>query len=324
MYPVPRSSMVVVLLMLVFTLVLPAYPDGGLPTLITLVSPHTRLLVVAPHPDDEILGAGGLIQRVLRVGGAVQVVFMTNGDGFPAGVGLVQHTAHPTAQDYRTYGRLRQTEARQALAALGVPAKAVTFLGFPDGGLCPIRTQYSVDTDRDYTSPFTLANRPPSADVLVPNIEYNGEDLHRELAWVLHRFRPSLVVTTHPRDQHPDHCSTYFFVQQALADLQQRDALFRPAFFTFLVHFGGWWPVTKEEGLTSPLFPPQEFPEPPPAWLSLALSAGEIRAKRQALLQYHSQMLAMGQYLLSFVRTNELFVRASLDEDTLPAPCCHH
>ena len=32
-----------------------------------------RLLVIAPHPDDETLGAGGLIQRVLSAHGTVRV-----------------------------------------------------------------------------------------------------------------------------------------------------------------------------------------------------------------------------------------------------------
>src|SRR2546430_10087895 len=38
-----------------------------------------RLLVLAPHPDDETLGAGGLIQRVLARGGTVRVVLVTAG-----------------------------------------------------------------------------------------------------------------------------------------------------------------------------------------------------------------------------------------------------
>src|SRR5947199_5205110 len=89
----------------------PAGPGGPAPAAAPdPPSPATRLLVVAPHPDDGTLGAGGLIQRVLRAGGAVKVVFMTSGDGFPEGVSAVRHTPHPTMQDYRAYGRLRQDE----------------------------------------------------------------------------------------------------------------------------------------------------------------------------------------------------------------------
>src|SRR4030095_6335023 len=51
-----------------------------------LISQRDRLVVLSPHPDDETLAAGGLIQRVLQSGGKVKVVFLTSGDGYPEGV----------------------------------------------------------------------------------------------------------------------------------------------------------------------------------------------------------------------------------------------
>src|SRR6478609_2017631 len=56
------------------------------PELSIPIDRNTRLLVISPHPDDETLGAAGLIQRVRARGGAVRVVLMTSGDGFPEGV----------------------------------------------------------------------------------------------------------------------------------------------------------------------------------------------------------------------------------------------
>ncbi len=40
-----------------------------------------RILIFAPHPDDELLGNGGLIQDAKNRGDEVIVVLMTNGDG---------------------------------------------------------------------------------------------------------------------------------------------------------------------------------------------------------------------------------------------------
>jgi LmbE family N-acetylglucosaminyl deacetylase len=295
---------------LTLAVVLASYIQAGedpLPVA-TVVSRSTRLLVISPHPDDETLGAGGLIQRVLDAGGAVKVVFMTSGDGFPAGVAMARHTLTPTARDYRTYGRLRQEEAKRALGVLGVSAKDIMFLGFPDGGLCPLHVQFLGDNGPDYTSPFTLEDRPPSADVVLPSIEYNGEDLQREITWVLSHFRPTLVVTTHASDRHPDHCATYLFVRRVLYKLQQQDATFHPLMLTFLIHFGGWWPMNEKVSMEAPLHPPQDFPEPARLWLPFPLSSKEVQTKRRALQQYHSQMLVMDQYLLSFARANELFI----------------
>jgi hypothetical protein len=77
---------------------------------------------------------------------------------------------------------------------------------------------------------------------------------------------------------------------------------------TFLIHFGGWWPKNEKVGVETPLHPPQDFPEPASLWLPFSLSSTEVQTKRQALSQYHSQMLVMDQFLLSFARANELFI----------------
>ena len=94
------------------------------------VSERIRLLVIAPHPDDETLGAGGLMQRVRAVGGPLQIVFLADGDGFPEGVKVHGRVTHPTAADYRGYGELRKHEAAQAIASLALAAYELTFLGF--------------------------------------------------------------------------------------------------------------------------------------------------------------------------------------------------
>jgi len=61
----------------------PAVRAEDPPTLDGLLSRTTRLVVISPHPDDETLGVGGLIQRVIGLKGAVKVVFMTSGAGYP-------------------------------------------------------------------------------------------------------------------------------------------------------------------------------------------------------------------------------------------------
>ena len=51
----------------------------GLP----VFSGQTRLLVVAPHPDDETIATGLLIQQVKEAGGEVQILLLTAGDNNP-------------------------------------------------------------------------------------------------------------------------------------------------------------------------------------------------------------------------------------------------
>ena len=55
-----------------------------IPSTSTLRVPaRARVLVFAPHPDDETLAVGGLIHRLTKEGVPVRIVFITNGDGYP-------------------------------------------------------------------------------------------------------------------------------------------------------------------------------------------------------------------------------------------------
>jgi LmbE family N-acetylglucosaminyl deacetylase len=263
-------------------------------------------MVFSPHPDDESLAAAGLIQRVLRLGGAVKVVFMTTGDGFPEGVEKETRIARPTAQDYRNYGKLRKKEARQALRTLGMKKEDVVFLNFPDGGLRNLLQKHWIDRRPYFRSPFTLEDRPQLDDTLLPNIEFNGEDVKREVEKLLLDFHPSLIAVADPRDRHPDHCSTYFFVSKSLKAYRKNYPTLDSKILTFLVHFRQW-PVGSGAGTGAHLNPPEGFPQEAD-WISLALSDEELANKRKCLMEYHTQMLVMGRYLMSFARANELFL----------------
>lgn len=84
-----------------------------------------RLFVVAAHPDDDVIGAGGLIARVARAGGRVDVAYLSDGGRSHPG-----SRAFPAAR----VATLREAEARAALRILGVREEP-TFARLPDGGL---------------------------------------------------------------------------------------------------------------------------------------------------------------------------------------------
>ena len=271
------------------------------------ISNATRLLVFSPHPDDESLGAGGLIQRVLEAGGKVRVVFVTSGDGFPEGVERENHISHPIAKDYRRYGAERRIEALKATAALGLHEHDVIFLGFPDGGLTFMRLKFRAHP-LAFRSPFTRKDRPPKFECIVPDTDYTGHDLVREIQEVIADFRPDMVVTTPSEDQHPDHNATYYFVKEALRNWETKHPhLKKPTVFTFLVHFGQW-PISQGAGTGSHLNPPEGFTDGKRVWISLPLTPREMETKRKAIMEYHSQMLVMGRFMLSFARSNELWM----------------
>jgi len=272
----------------------------------SFISQDTRLIVFPPHPDDESLGAGGLIQRVLKAGGKVRVVFITSGDGFPEGVEKENHISHPSSKDYRRYGVERREEALKATAALGLKEHDVIFLGFPDGGLSYLRLKNRAHPFA-YRSPFTRKNRPPLFECIIPDTDYTGQDLTKEIRRTITDFKPTLVVTTPSEDEHPDHNATYYFVKRALLKSNRNHPDLKPRMFTFLVHFGQW-PIAQGASAGAHLEPPDGFPANGRQWISLQLTREEMETKRRAILEYHTQMLVMGRFLLSFARSNELWM----------------
>ena len=87
--------------------------------------PGLSVLVLVAHPDDETLGAGGLIATAATAGADVQVLIATDGEA--------SHPDSPTHTSAQL-AELRRAEARDALRALA-PRAEVTFLGLPDGRL---------------------------------------------------------------------------------------------------------------------------------------------------------------------------------------------
>ncbi len=81
------------------------------------------LVVVAPHPDDESLGCGGLIAEAVVQSVAVRLVVVSDGVGSHAGSKL-----YPPLR----LRALREAETIAAAAALGLSADCITFLRLPD------------------------------------------------------------------------------------------------------------------------------------------------------------------------------------------------
>jgi LmbE family N-acetylglucosaminyl deacetylase len=80
-------------------------------------------IVIAPHPDDESLACGGLIANACRQGVSAKVVIVSDGAG-----------SHPNSKTYppERLTTLREEEARQAGAELGLRPDALVFLRLPD------------------------------------------------------------------------------------------------------------------------------------------------------------------------------------------------
>lgn len=89
-------------------------------------SAHRRIVVVAAHPDDETLGAAGVLRALHAAGVQLSLVVATDGEAAYPGL---------DAPARRELADVRRRELGEALRAQGLAGVAVTWLGLPDSGL---------------------------------------------------------------------------------------------------------------------------------------------------------------------------------------------
>jgi len=183
-----------------------------------------RVMVFAPHPDDETLATGGLLQQIVAAGGAARVIFATDGDNNPWPQRVIEHRWQLEAADRARWGARRRAEALAALACLGVSANHTRFLGYPDQGL----------TD------LLLSGDPEPLVTLAAEIA---------------DWRPTLLVTPSGRDLHPDHSALAVFLRFARARLSPDQSRFTE--ISYLVH-GRQQRQMNHSWLSLQLFPEEQ------------------------------------------------------------------
>ncbi|MBI3962272.1 MAG: PIG-L family deacetylase [Deinococcus sp.] len=284
------------------------YSRITLQSFVPLLRADQRILILAPHPDDEILGAGGLISRQIAQGAQVQVVLVTNGDGYRYAItGHFLHLQVPPA-DYRRLAYRRQQETLAALGTLGLDSSSVIFLGYPDRGVARMWTDY---WEVPYRSPFTRATASPYDNSYTPEAPFTGQALLHDLSEILDRFQPTQLYLPHPNDIHPDHWATYCFAMLALEMARLRGESWALAAHTlgYLVHRGELeWPRPRGYHPELSLYPPPAMAALGDGWAEYPLVREEVELKRRAILQYRSLLPTQRGFLLAFARRNELFI----------------
>ncbi len=97
-----------------------------------IFTPASRLILFAPHPDDEALACSIVLQQGVREGAAIRVVYATDGDDNPWPQRVLERKWRLNAADRKRWGKLRRAEAVAALRVLGVHEGDARFLALPD------------------------------------------------------------------------------------------------------------------------------------------------------------------------------------------------
>jgi len=265
------------------------------------ITDKDRVLILAPHPDDEILGCAGIIQKAKALGIPLRIVFLTYGDNNQWS--FLVYRKHPVfmPRAVKEMGLVRYREAQAATRVLEVAPEQLVFLGYPDFHTLSLWYRYW-GTRRPFADRFIHAASVPYQNAFRPGAPYRAEAVLDDLETVLKAFAPTKIFVSHPADHNPDHRALYLFTRVALWDLRPDVSA---EVYPYLIHYKKWpkpHGYYPEKSLEAPQFFKEKI-----AWRTSALSQSELTQKYRALQKHRSQFISSAAYLCSFVRTNELF-----------------
>lgn len=187
-----------------------------------------KVLVIAPHPDDEINLAGQMIVELNQLGVEIFVAYTTNGDAEPR------------------IGNKRIQEAINANSILGIKEDHVIFLGYPNewSGTKHI---YNAPENEELISKLgkTKTNSIPTH----PEFCYERKGVHHtftrknfkdDFSELVESIKPDLLIAPE-FDSHPDHRAASLFFDEVMGELLKKDKNYRPIIFKKYIHEGVWY-----------------------------------------------------------------------------------
>lgn len=308
--PVIVVVLIVIFLSLAYTL---AYSD--VKEVVNGISTHTisdsfpdlkssdRIIIFAPHPDDETLGNSAIIRKAVEKNATVLIVMMTNGDYFsPDFLHKYLNATNNTA--YKgNIGELRHTEALNAIKKLGLNESNIIFLGYPDAGLKEL-----LINNWDYNNLFKMSkgsnqyDHSPYSFSYEKNAPYCGANVEKNIDQIMDDFNPNIILIPDDGDDHHDHWATSAFVRYVAVENNYNGSM-----YNYLVHKGNSWPSPLYYSPNDDLLPPPEILELDATWMKLNLNKSDEKLKREAVTAHETQLFAMKNLLESFIRKNEVY-----------------
>ncbi len=272
-----------------------------------------RLLVLAPHPDDESLSSAGLIKRVFENGGTVRTVVITSGDAYVDAVQQETGKKRPSAADYLEYGEKRLEESRRAAQVLGNGFVHLDLLGFSDGSIYPALVSHW-RRNNPMRSAFTGFDHVVYRQAVDRGYAQDGQDLRNELVAIMQETKPTMIAFPDVMENDSDHAGLGMFTLLAVHDwiAKHPNKSIQPRLLAYLVHWQHGWPRGSDFGVAldwsdQPMHLPEDLPLRGHTRVCLPLSHQEISLKHKALAQYKTQQRIMADFLSAFVRNSECY-----------------
>ena len=126
------------------------------------LSGYDKVLIISPHPDDEVFGCGGLMHSLVQTGKKVEVIIMSKGEA-------VHRDCCPDEENNIIKARAELTDASNGV--LGISPNQIHRLDFPDGSF------FSVKEDDDMVRALNdLICEIAPTEVFIPHPYENSPD----------------------------------------------------------------------------------------------------------------------------------------------------
>jgi LmbE family N-acetylglucosaminyl deacetylase len=188
-----------------------------------------KILILAPHEDDEALMCSGIISHALTSGADIKVVVITNGDN-----------------KGRKKGIIRMRETLEAMKYLGLKAANIIFLGYGNikrGKERFLSLLYDAATDDTLvsssvgTQSYSIPESPEyHYQKYGVHARYDRATFRQDLQAVIEEFYSDHIFVSSLYDVHPDHVALYRFTVEAIINIKRRNPEFSPIMHTYLIH----------------------------------------------------------------------------------------
>lgn len=161
----------------VWRAIVASFEHCPLPRRLRFTSSH-RILVIAPHPDDEVLACGGTLAQLSKMGSSARVVVISDGA-----------LGDPQRAFAGDLTEIRRSESRSALAILGITD--VVFLNLPDGAI-------GADEKTVQTVAHEIEKFQPDTILLPPLLDQHRDHVAASLAaiqaWLSTPYRAAALM----------------------------------------------------------------------------------------------------------------------------------
>lgn len=188
-----------------------------------------KIMVLAPHNDDEALMCAGIIAHSVANGADLKVVLITNGD-----------------KKGQKMAQVRMKETIRAMACLGLNEQHIAFLGYGDTGKESdsfLKRLYDAATDTTLVS--SNVGDATYGFSETPEYHYQKHGIHGrydrvtfrdDLKSVIKDFAPDHIFVSSLYETHPDHVMLCKFTIESIITLKRNNPAFSPIMHEYLVH----------------------------------------------------------------------------------------